>query len=409
MRYPILFLAVVAMLAACSDSPTTPNTVPATTTTTGVTPATAGDTSSPTTNPESRSTTTTVTTSTMPVRSLDDLVLEGLPAGTGFGAPVLMVTPPDDERRFVVQQSGLIHVLDGGEPELFLDISELVRFQGEQGLLGLAFPPDFADTGLLYVDFVDNDGATVIASLEAEGNTALDTTLKEIMRIDQPAGNHNGGMIQFGPDANLWIGMGDGGGGNDQFGNGQREDTPLAAMLRITVGAGIDGYAIPDGNLAGEVWAIGLRNPWRWSFDDNDLWIADVGQNQIEEVDVVDWREGNPNFGWSIQEASSCFGGGDCDKSGLVQPIYEYTHADGCSITGGFVYHGVAIPELAGQFFFADYCTGWLRSVDKSGSVREWFPAGTFPGTTGFGKDADGELYVLTNNGDITKLVPAQS
>jgi len=330
-----------------------------------------------------------------------------VPAGTGFEAPVLMVTPPDDGRRFVVQQPGRVSVIDGGTTETFFDINELVRYEGEQGLLGLAFHPDFAENGLFYLDYVNNDGDTIIASMEANGNVGLVDTLTEILRIDQPAGNHNGGMIQFGPDGNLWIGMGDGGGADDQFGNGQRQDTLLATLLRISVGAGIDGYEIPSGNLAGEVWAIGLRNPWRWTFDGDDLWIADVGQNEIEEVDVVDWREGNPNFGWSIQEASSCFGGGDCDTMGLVQPLYEYHHDEGCSITGGFVYHGAAMPELDGHFFFADYCTGWVRSIDKSGDAREWFPAGTFPGTIGFGRDEAGEIYVLTNDGSITELAPA--
>jgi glucose/arabinose dehydrogenase len=351
----------------------------------------------------------TSTTTTEPPGSLDDLVLESVPAATGFEAPVLMVTPPKDDRRFVVQQSGSVYVIDGGTTEVFFDISGLVRYRGEQGLLGLAFHPGFAENGLLYLDYVNNDGQTVIASMQADGNVGLVDTLTEILRIDQPAGNHNGGMIQFGPDGNLWIGMGDGGGADDQFRNGQSEDTMLAAMLRISVGPGIDAYEIPSDNMAGEVWAIGLRNPWRWTFDGDDLWIADVGQNRIEEVNVLDWRDGTPNFGWSIQEGSSCFGGRDCDTTGLVQPLYEYSHDEGCSITGGFVYHGAAMPELDGHFFFSDYCTGWLRSIDKSGDVREWFPSRTFAGAIGFGIDEVGEIYVLTSNGTIFALVPASS
>ena len=193
----------------------------------------------------------------------------------------------------------------------------------------------------------------------------------EIYRLDQPAGNHNGGMISFGPDGNLWIGLGDGGGSNDQFGQGQRADTALGSMLRITVGPGIDGYEIPAGNLQEEVWAIGLRNPWRWDFDGDDLWIADVGQALIEEVDVVDWRDGNPNFGWSIMEGSGCFEASSCDSAGLVLPVYEYSHSEGCSVTGGVVYRGTAMPELAGQFLFADYCTGWVRSIDRSGEISD--------------------------------------
>ena len=169
-------------------------------------------------------------------------------------------------------------------------------------------------------------------------------------------------------------------------------------MVRISVDA--DGYTIPAGNLEGEVWAIGLRNPWRFTFDGDNLWIADVGQNRIEEVDVVDWTTGNPNFGWSEMEGSECFGG-SCDPAPYVLPIYEYPHSEGCSITGGFVYRGSAIPELAGHYFFSDYCTGFLRSVTADGEMREWLPSGTLSGVIGFGKDASGELYVLTTAGKI--------
>jgi hypothetical protein len=215
-------------------------------------------------------------------------------------------------------------------------------------------------------------------------------------------------MIAFGPDGNLWIGLGDGGGSNDQFGQGQRADTALGSMLRISVGPGIDRYETPAGNLQDEVWAIGLRNPWRWDFDGNDLWIADVGQALIEEVDVVDWRDGNPNFGWSIMEGSDCFEASSCDTAGLVLPIYEYPHSEGCSVTGGVVYRGSAMPELGGQFLFADYCTGWVRSVDRSGEMREWLPAGTFSGVTSFGVDSAGEVYLMTTAGSIYALTPAR-
>jgi hypothetical protein len=400
--------------AACSTSSPTPSTVAEATPSPTTVPATIdGDVSETTVAPETTAVPDTTVgsetpggaTTTVPPRSLDDLVLEPAEAGTGFGASVLMVTPPGDDRRFVVEQRGSVQVIvDGAPPEVFFDISELVRFDGEQGLLGLAFHPKFADNDLLYLNYVNNDGDTVVASMLADGDIALQETLTEIIRIDQPARNHNGGMIQFGPDGNLWIGMGDGGGANDQFGNGQRDDTFLGSMLRVTVGPGIDGYEIPEGNLNDEVWAIGLRNPWRWTFDADELWIADVGQNQIEEVNIVDWRDGNPNFGWSIQEGTSCFGGSDCDRSGLVQPIYEYSHDEGCSITGGAVYRGQAMPEMSGHYFFSDYCAGWVRSVDGSGNVREWFPAGTFSGVIGFGTESAGEIYVLTDDGTITEL-----
>jgi len=414
MRKSLLSVALMVAAAACSTSSPTPSTVAEATPSPTTVPATIdGDVSETTVAPETTAVPDTTVgsetpggaTTTVPPRSLDDLVLEPAEAGTGFGASVLMVTPPGDDRRFVVEQRGSVQVIvDGAPPEVFFDISELVRFDGEQGLLGLAFHPKFADNDLLYLNYVNNDGDTVVASMLADGDIALQETLTEIIRIDQPARNHNGGMIQFGPDGNLWIGMGDGGGANDQFGNGQRDDTFLGSMLRVTVGPGIDVYEIPEGNLNDEVWAIGLRNPWRWTFDADELWIADVGQNQIEEVNIVDWRDGNPNFGWSIQEGTSCFGSSDCDRSGLVQPIYEYSHDEGCSITGGGVYRGQAMPELSGHYFFSDYCAGWVRSVDGSGNVREWFPAGTFSGVIGFGTDSAGEIYVLTDDGTITEL-----
>jgi glucose/arabinose dehydrogenase len=319
-----------------------------------------------------------------------------------------MVTPPSDKRWFVVDQPGVIWVIDASDREVFLDIRNDVRFDNEQGLLGLAFHPDFAANNLLYIYYIGDNGDSVVESVVAADNLADPDSRTEILRLDQPAPNHNGGMLQFGPDGNLWMGLGDGGGSNDQFGHGQRRDSLLASMLRINVGPDIDGYAIPAGNLEAEVWATGLRNPWRWSFDGNDLWIADVGQARIEEVDIVDWTTGNPNFGWSILEGTECFEADPCDLPGSVLPIYEYAHSEGCSVTGGVVYRGAAIPELAGQFLFADYCTGWVRSVDRSGEMREWFPAGTFAGITAFGADAAGEVYITSTNGSVYGLTRSQ-
>lgn len=348
----------------------------------------------------------TTTSTTMP--SIDDLALEFTEVASGFDQPVLMLTPPDDPRRFVVDQIGIIWTIDTGDPVVFLDISDDVSFRGEQGLLGLAFDPAFADNGYFYVNYIDNSGDTVVDSFVAVGQGVDPDSRRRLLRVDQPASNHNGGMIAFGPDGNLWIGLGDGGGANDQFGQGQRADTLLGSMLRITVGPDIDGYTIPTGNQQSEVWATGLRNPWRWAFDGDDLWIGDVGQGRIEEIDVVDWTAGNPNFGWSIMEGTECFRGDECDSTGFVSPLYEYTHSDGCSITGGVVYRGSAIPELDGQFFFADYCTGWVRSVGRDGAAREWFPAGTFSAVTSFGADAQGELHVLTAGGSVYALTKAQ-
>ncbi len=403
MRYFFVGLLVALVVSGCGDSdsaatarptvaPTTTTTVVATTTT-DVEPGVVTTTLAPS------------TTSTMePIGSIDDLELEFFEAVGGFTQPVLMLTAPQDERWFVVDQPGVVWVSTGSDPTAFLDIATEVRFSGEQGLLGMAFHPDFATNDLFYVYYIDNGGTTVVESMKAEGDVADLGSRTEILRVDQPAGNHNGGMIAFGPDGNLWIGLGDGGGANDQYGSGQRQDTLLASMLRITVGPGIDGYTIPAGNIEDEVWAIGLRNPWRFTFDGDDVWIADVGQNLIEEVDVVDWTAGNPNFGWSVMEGTSCFESDDCDRTGLVLPIYEYSHSEGCSITGGVVYRGAAMPELSGHFLFADYCTGWLRSVDRDGQMKEWFPAGTFAGVVGFGVDTVGEPYLLTTSGSIYGL-----
>jgi len=409
MRLLIIGMVGALVMGACgnSDPATTvqPTVAPPSTTANAPSTSTAITSTTTTTAAEAETTNPSTTTEAPePPRSIDDLELEFFEAASGFAQPVLMVTPPSDSRLFVVDQPGTIWVIADSDPQVFLDIEADVTFRGEQGLLGMAFHPDFATNNLFYVSYVDNAGDTVIESIAANGDAADTASRRKILEVEQPAGNHNGGMITFGPDGNLWIGLGDGGGANDQYGNGQRQDSLLASMLRITVGPGIDGYIIPSGNIEGEVWATGLRNPWRFTFDGDDLWIADVGQNLIEEVDVVDWNTGNPNFGWSIMEGSTCFESANCDQTGLVLPVYEYSHKEGCSVTGGVVYRGQAMPELSGQFLFADYCTGWLRSVDRSGNVREWFPEGTFGGAAGFGVDTAGEPYLLTATGSMFGL-----
>lgn len=402
MRYFFLSVAVVVVAAACSDSGSSEpvdEPTPATVLTTMANGST-------TTEPDETTETTTAPTTdtTEPVGSLDEIDLVFFEAATGFSQPVLIAIPPTDDRWFVVDQPGFIWVVDSDDPTMFLDISERVTFENEQGLLGMAFHPDYASNRLFYLSYIDDAGDTVVDSYRAEGTEVVGDSRTEILRFDQPAANHNGGMIEFGPDGNLWMAFGDGGGSNDQFGHGQPTDTMFGSMVRITVGPDIDGYAIPEGNLDGEVWATGLRNPWRWTFDGDDLWIGDVGQNLIEEIDVVDWTAGNPNFGWSIMEGSQCFEAESCDDAGLVLPIYEYGHDEGCSVTGGVVYRGNEIPELSGQFLFADYCTGWVRSMGRDGQVREWFPPGTFPGATSFGVDAVGEMYIMTTGGSIYGL-----
>jgi hypothetical protein len=333
--------------------------------------------------------------------------------GTAFDHPVLLVPAPDGGFDLVVEQPGRIVRADDGAHEVVLDIADEVLFSGERGLLGLAVHPDFAANALVYVNFIDRSGDTVVDQYELRQGAILPATRREIIRIAQPAGNHNGGMLAFGPEGNLWIGMGDGGGRDDQFGNGQSSDSLLGSMLRISVGdSGEDAYLIPPDNPFAdgesgrqEVWAIGLRNPWRFTFDGSQVWIADVGQNRMEEIDVADSSAPGLNYGWSVMEGSECFGTQNCDATGLVLPVAEYSHADGCSVTGGVVYRGSALLSLRGQFFYSDFCSGFLRSVSMAGDEHEWSEqVGEIPSPTGFGTGSDGEMYIVTQGGSLLRL-----
>lgn len=428
----VLLLAVVAV--SCSESEPTPTVaVPDAPVRTPVTvPPTVEPTITTTSAPAVTTaapdgTTTTAaptTTSTIPIGELElelDLV------ASGFSQPVLVTAPPGDSRLFVVDQPGRVWVVADGDPEVFLDIRDDVAFRGERGLLGLAFAPDYAESGVFYVNYTNNGGSTVVASFVTVGD-AVDVASRTIhLTVAQPAGNHNGGNLTFGPDGYLWIGMGDGGGANDRFRHGQRASSQLGAMLRIEPTA--DGFAVParsaaiTTDAADGVWAIGVRNPWRFAFDGDLLFVADVGQNRIEEISVVDVRSVNedprecvgcvplPNFGWPIQEGSECFSRSDCDAAGLIQPAAEYTHADGCSITGGFVYRGSAIAPLRGQYLYGDYCSGWIRSfgydttTGTASAPIEWFETGTVDRLTSFGQDGFGELYVMSADGEVYALV----
>ncbi|MEA3502112.1 MAG: PQQ-dependent sugar dehydrogenase, partial [Actinomycetota bacterium] len=295
----------------------------------------------------------------------------------------------------------------GDEPEVFLDLRDRVRFNGEQGLLGLAFHPQHEDR--LYVNYTGSDGRTIVSefTIDADTRTADATTERMVLEISQPASNHNGGMIAFGPDGSLWIGMGDGGAADDKFGNGQRDDTLLGAMLRIEVGPDVIPYGVAEdyGFAAAEVWAIGLRNPWRFSFDGDDLWIADVGQGDVEEINRVSADHRGLNFGWPIYEGTECFAG-PCDSAGLVPPHHEYRHDEGCSITGGYVYRGSAIPQLDGHYFFSDWCSGFIRSIASDGSVYDWTDGtGTVPSVSSFGRDDAGEIYVVSAAGTVYRII----
>jgi|GEM_PF-1192588 len=316
---------------------------------------------------------------------------------SGFDRPLFLASPPGDSRLFVVEQGGTIEVVGGGT---FLDITSIVLDGGERGLLGLAFHPDYAANGLLYVNYTDNSGDTRIASYTRSSNPEqADTASGQILlTIDQPASNHNGGWIDFGPDGLLYIAMGDGGGANDQFGNGQNPATLLGKILRMDVSSANT-----------EIWASGVRNPWRNAFDGNLLYVADVGQGQWEEVSVISTTAVSPNLGWPIMEGGHCFSSSSCNPTGLVLPIAEYSHDQGCSITGGYVYRGSAIPGLAGTYFYSDFCEGTLRSFRFDGvsalESKIWTELGTIGTVSSFGEDSAGEIYVLTFDGSIRKLV----
>ena len=330
----------------------------------------------------------------------------------GLDDPVYLTHAGDGSGRlFVVEQAGRVRVLRDGSAAStpFLDISRIVRSGGERGLLSLAFHPRYPRNGLLYVNYTDRDGDTVVAryAVSSDAERADPNSAAQVIAIGQPYGNHNGGQIQFGPDGTLYVGTGDGGWAGDPRNRAQNPGSLLGKMLRLDVDS-TGPYAIPPDNpfvgsngAAPEIWAFGLRNPWRFSFDrlTGDLYIGDVGQDKWEEIDFqrADHR-GGLNYGWRVMEGEHCFNPATgCKREGLTPPIYEYSQSEGCSITGGYVYRGRAIPDLAGTYVFADYCAGtiWGLTPDGDGawSRTTHFDAGF--AISSFGEGEAGELYVL--------------
>lgn len=339
----------------------------------------------------------------------------------GLQSPVVLASPPGDERIFVVEKTGTIVIFKSGArvETPFLDIETLVSSGGEQGLLGLAFHPDFASNGRFFVDYTDRQGNTQIVEYHATGDVADAETARILLSVDQPYPNHNGGWIAFGPDGLLYIAMGDGGSGGDPQGNGQNPNALLGKILRLDVNAA-EPYGIPAGNPfaagggAPEVFVLGVRNPWRNAFDGETLYVADVGQSASEEITVLDLASAaGSNLGWNVIEGTDCYPtGAVCVQGGFVMPQHTYSHDEGCSITGGYVYRGQAIPELNGRYFFADYCVGTLRSLRYAdGSVSDVTDSADDLGSLGmvlsFGQDSAGELYVLTDAGVVLKMVRA--
>jgi glucose/arabinose dehydrogenase len=333
---------------------------------------------------------------------------------SGFDRPLDIQRAGDSSGRlFVVEQAGRIRVLQNeGLLEVpFLDISERVETGGnEQGLLGLAFHPEFESNGFFYVNYTELGGNTVIARFTASGNGADSNSELRLLGVNQPFPNHNGGALAFGPDGYLYIALGDGGSGGDPLGNGQNIETLLGKILRIDVNNG-NPYSIPADNPFGnEVWHYGLRNPWRFSFDSitGDLWIGDVGQGQWEEIDFVPFGSaGGINFGWNAYEGFHEYNP-DPEIDKYRPPLFEYSHQEGCSVTGGYIYRG-AMPEWQGVYFYGDYCSGnvWGALHLVNGNEESWISERLFQtgaSITSFGVDESGELYLADRNGTILRL-----
>jgi len=366
---------------------------------------------------------------------------------SGLERPVGLTAPNGDFNRvFIIEKPGQIRVMENGTllGTPFLDIDSLVGGGGpggdERGLLGLAFHPDYLNNGQFFVNYTNNSGNTVVARYTVDGDPATDNTADPgsatiLLSVFQPEGNHNGGWLGFGPnDGYLYIGLGDGGGANDMHGfpgNGQSLNTLLGKMLRINVDSGSPYSVPPDNPFVGvsgedEIWAYGLRNPWRNAFDSEtgDLYIADVGQFSIEEINFQPANsDGGENYGWRCMEGNSCTGNGGCTcfAASLTDPVHTYTHAFGCSNTGGEVYRGCSLPDLDGTYFFADYCTARIWSFRYDGGVTDFeertselAPGGglSINNVTSFGRDGYGEVYIVdqgssSSNCEVFKIVPA--
>lgn len=346
---------------------------------------------------------------------------------SGFDQPVHVTHAGDGSGRlFVVEQPGTLRIVEDGErvDTPFLDITDRVRCCNERGLLSVVFPPGFDGSGHFYVDYtaeIEGQLTTRVSRFQVtdDANVADPDSEQIVLSIDQPYTNHNGGQLAFGPDSYLYIGMGDGGSGGDPQDNGQSLDRLLGKLLRIDVETGDPlTYTIPAGNpfiadpdARGEIWAYGLRNPWRFSFDrqTGDLYIGDVGQGKWEEIDFQPANsDGGENYGWNIMEGNHCYGADTCDQAGLTLPIWEYDHDLGRSVTGGFVYRGASYPSMQGFYFYADFSSGriWgLQRRDERWANQFLLDSGF--SVSSFGEDEAGELYLVDYGGTIYRVVPA--
>jgi glucose/arabinose dehydrogenase len=350
-----------------------------------------------------------------PARYRWAVVAQGLKSPVGMG-----VAPDGSGRLFILEQEGIIRLWQDGvlQPTPFLDLRPRVGSRGsEQGLLGIAFHPRYGENGYFFVNYTDREGDTVIARFQADppsSNTANLASEKILLRIAQPYANHNGGAVVFGLDGYLYLGLGDGGSAGDPQNNAQSLTTLLGKILRLDVDGG-DPYAIPpsnpfaDGGGLPEIWAFGLRNPWRFHFDrqNGDLYIGDVGQNLWEEIDYLRAEsKAERNFGWKYYEGTHPYEGTPPADFTFIAPIYEYGHDQGCSVTGGVVYRGQRLPEWDGVYLFGDYCAGWVDGLRQL-SDGTWQTQRLFRNLgriASFGEDEQGEVYVIDHGGTLYRL-----
>ena len=344
----------------------------------------------------------------------------------GLRNPLYLTSPADDPRLFIVQQGGQILLFEDGvvRGAPFLDVSARIKAEGsEQGLLSMAFHPNFATNGKFYIDYTDTNGDTVVSQFLVSADPSLADPNSEVIILTQaqPFENHNGGLLKFGPDGFLYIGFGDGGSANDPQRNGQNLNNLLGKILRVDVDRGSP-FALPasnpfanQANARGEIWHFGLRNPWRFSFDrqTGDLYIGDVGQNSFEEIDFMIGGVGGLNWGWSAMEGNGhCVNDASCNTLGISLPMTEYSHRDGCSVTGGYVYRGALIPALQGKYLYSDFCKGFIRALTVEGGafvsdedITARFGIRDAGSVASFGEDAFGELYIVDLKGAVFKIV----
>ena len=390
-------IVIGCLLAACTGEPDGEPTTssPSPTTTVAVTTLPA-----PTSTPAAPASTTTAATTTSTL-SLDETVLAYQPLAD-IEFPVQLTARPGAAQSYVITKDGRVWLFDGAavSDQPVLDIGDQVRNRGEQGLLSIALHP--GDESRLYLHYSDGNGDTVVSEFILTTPDQADPASERVLlQADQPAGNHNGGMLQFLPTGELLLGLGDGGGGGDQFGNGQNPDTLLGGLVSLDV----------EGDPSPTLYAMGLRNPWRFWIDGTTIYIADVGQNAYEEISVSEPLEPGRNYGWPVFEGLHCYSTAECDGAGMVAPVLEVEHGDAgtCSITGGVVYRGAAIPQLDGHYFYSDYCGGYLRSFfhveGEATELRDWTGQVGVPGrVSGFGVDGAGEMY-LTTTDQLVKVV----